>query len=713
MIEAMPQAVMGTGSFNGHGYSAGREFLSIQKVFDKTKSITQAARAGAEDFVGFKKEFADLATILSFSYEVRDGRWMNNGRRLDEINDPDEIGGDRILRVLSAEKAMSHDPSITQAAVISEDLGLGRSYLYLFSKNADNPNEISALAIEYQGSQEALGNFVQNLWSRSDLGGGDARKVDFAKPIFFTNSTSVGVHDIFDLAQKSLQKETGDENTRSYLSRFARDAVDFPSVLARQEMEIENLTRKYQEQMLKDTDVISGIASIVAGSVTLTTRWQETIDVRSKLNTVPPLPNFYVRNSTPVRDRLPGLVTFSGTPPLEYRQDIPHPKESRVTEQEDREIIVIPDSVFYVPAVLFFIRTSETNQEDRPKVDNETTLSQWENPDTRIILLTGYLLKLTDLTNEEGNQTGQLFPTYSEADFTQLENYDTEDNDMSQPVNLGANNPDSQSANDGMKLNTTNINDNIQSELLTVLNPDVRLLNETDEMVELLTLLVDTVHSESPQPFKAEKVSEKVQALILRIVENLLNNPKGESSENKKQAIQESLTRLTFWNKILTGEKTPSLVKRIMTVLIYLEIRERRFTHVGSSDVDNLLQQLLMTRPEKIFYRELFLLRQLVTVFIPQDEKMKWVWQDLSKIIFILLCFLVRMQKLEHIKPSSSDDGKYSWEKLLGLLKIRNMLKKAGRNKKMKRIKSTVIFQYFQHLSNTRLLEKGGVFVTQ
>ncbi len=700
MIEAMPQAVMGSGSFNGHGYSAGREFLSIQKVFGKTKSITQAARAGAEDFVGFKKEFADLSTILSFSYEVRDGRWMNMGRRLDEINDPDEIGGDRILRVLSAEKAMSHDPSITQAAVISEDLGFGRSYLYLFQRNPDQPEQISALAIEYQGSGEALGNFVGNLWTRSRTGKDETKTIDYTKPIFFTEKTAVGVVDVFDMAIKSLQKEVGTDKTRSYLSRLARDSVDFPSVLARQEMEIENLTRKYRQQLLQDIDIVSGIASIVAGSVALTARWQERIDARSKLNINAPLPNFYTRNLTPVRDRPAGLVTFSDPLPFLSRKDNYQPEKSKETEQEDRELISFSDPAIFIPAVLFFIRTSGINQEVRPVNDEETSLLQWENPDTRLVLLTGFLLLMTGLVKEVGQQIDQPLPAYPATDFFQLENYDTEDNDKSKPVDIGTHNINRLDRNMGMKLKSTDIDDHVQPEQSTVLDPEITTLNETGEAVKLLTLLVDTAHSENPQPFETEKDSEKVQAVILRIVENLLNDPKGETSEIKKQAIQESLTRLTFWNKILTSEKTPSFVKRIMTVLIYLEIREGRFTHVGSSDTDDLIQQLIKTSPEKIFGREILLLRQLA-------------WQDLSKLMFILLCLLVRLQKLEHIKPSSSDDGKYSWEKLLGLFKIRNMLKKSGRNKKMNRKKSTVIFQYFAPSINTRPLEKGGVFVTQ
>lgn len=758
---------MGMGSSNGHGYSAGREFLSIQKVFDKTKSISIAARAGAEDFVGFKKEFADLSTILSFSYEVKDGRWMNNSRTLDEINDPQELGGDRILRVLAAEKTMGQDSGITQAAVISEDLGFGRSYLYLFSKNADKPNEVSALAIEYQGSKEALGNFVQNLWSRSDVGGGDARKVDFSKPIFFTNSTSVGVHDVFDLAQKSLQKEGGAENTRSYLSRFARDVVDFPSVLARQEIEIENLTRKYQEQMLKDTDIVSGIASMVAGSVAITAKWQETIDARSKFSATPP-PDFQFRSSTGVSEESPlpkylletsvtdtdFTAVIARTPTLRrgtrqsrFNRDS-HAHSHSLGMTEGAKLVSSPDSEIYIPAVLYFIRISETGQEERPLEDDGTSFLQWENLDVRLILLTEVLLIMTGLENKKDYQIDSLLPQYqprrtsgrygvstppleslekklpivvdgvlltcSKTDFTKPEEFDREDKDKPQPDKVEPFYTDRQFTNDGMKLNSTEIDDHVLLKQLTLTN----LLDILDFEITSPdeTLQSDKVfpHPESPKPAETERDAEKVQAFILRVVEDFQQDHKLSQSENNNPDLQEKLMRISFWSEILTDEKTASSVKRIVAALIYLEIREGRFTHPGSSETEELVRQLNATYPEKVFGREIYLLGQLVTVLMPRQEKMTLTWQDLSRLIFIILCLLVCVQKLESSNKSSSGDKKYSWEKLLGLLKTRNMLRGSARNKKInKKKKSTIIFQYSRLPANTRLLEKAGVFVAQ
>lgn len=722
MIEAMPQAMMGLGSSNGHGYSAGREFLSIQKVFNKTGSITLAARAGAEDFVGFKKEFADLSTILSFSYEVKDGRWMNNGRTLDEINDPEELGGDRILRVLAAEKTMGQDPNITQAAVISEDLGFGRSYLYLFSKNADNSNEISALAIEYQGSQEALRNFVQNLWLRSDAYGRDIRKPDFSKPIFFTNSTSVGVRDVFDLAQKSLQKEGGDENTRSYLSKFARDAVDVPSVLARQEIEIENLTRKYQEQMLQDTDIVSGIASMVAGSVAITAKWQKTIDARSKLAVSPP--DFQFRSATNVSEEHLLPKSFLVTPAKDNHH-LPDKVKSQTSVQTDHEFFSSPDPAIYIPAVLYFIRSSETGQEERPQEADGTSSIHWENPEIRLLLLTEVLLIMAGLANNKDDQIAPLLPTYPEADFTKSEEFDREDEDNPQPDMVEPFYTDRQFTNDGVKLNTAEIDDQVLlqqtalTNLLDILDLEVTEPDEFLQTVEIFSNLVDWsekifLHPESPKPAESTRDAETAQAIILRVVEDFLQDQKLSQPENNNPDLQGELMRLSFWSEILTDEKTPTSVKRIIAALIYLEIREGRFTHPGSPEAEELMRQLNATHPEKVFGGEIYLIGQLVAVFMPRQEKMTWAWQDLSRLIFIILCLLVCVQKLESSNKFSSADKKYSWEKLLGLFKTRNMLRGSARNKKInKKKKSTIIFQYSRPSVNSRPLEKEGVFVAQ
>ena len=519
--------------------------------------------------------------------------------------------------------------------------------------------------------------------------------------------------------------------------------------------------------MLKDTDIVSGIASMVAGSVAITAKWQETIDARSKFTAALP-PDFQFRSSrgvsaeplvpksfvvapatdtdfTAVIARTPTL--YRGTRQSRFNRDS-HAHFRSPGTTEGAKLVSSPDTTIYIPAVLYFIRTSETGQEERPLEDDGTSFLQWENSDVRLILLTEVLLIMTGLEHKNDCQIAPLLPTYPEADFTKLEKFESEDIDKPKPDKVEPFFTDRQFTNDYIKLITAEIDDHVLLKQLTLAASIKNMIFILDEDAAQRAVIVNTItcylrtipltnlldvldlevippnetlqsekvfpHPEGPKPAETVGDAEKVQAIILSVVEDFLQYQKLRLSENNNPDLQEKLMRLSFWSKILADEKTPPSVKRIVAALICLEISKGRFIHPGSSETEELMQQLNATHPEKVIGGEIYLIGQLVAALMPRQEKMTWAWQDLSRLIFIILCLLVRVQKLESSNQSSSSDKKYSWEKLLGLLKTRNMLRGSVRNKKInKKKKSTIIFQYSRLPANTRLLEKEGVFVAQ
>lgn len=291
MIEmAMPVMAVGQISDTGHGYSAGREMSGLKAVFEKTGSIASVAREGAENQVTFKMEFADgLKTIMGFNYQVVGGRWMNKGRTLEEISDEMEVGGDRVKRVLEAERMMALDKNIRQAIVVSEDLGYGRSYLYLFNRDPEVKDKISALALEFQGDNGELASLVQGLKAKQNHQGRNEKPASFTQPLFFTSQDAITVEDFYSAAAKSFSEERRKGEMKSYFLRLSRDVANFPNLLKSQEAETEALTRKYVEEMIKEENVACGIAAIVHGGMEIVERWQETIRERSRFSPVGPV----------------------------------------------------------------------------------------------------------------------------------------------------------------------------------------------------------------------------------------------------------------------------------------------------------------------------------------------------------------------------------------------------------------------------------------
>lgn len=270
MMEAPAPMIVGPGGQqNGHGFVAGREAASMMKDFQKTGGdIAAVARTAAKNALTYAQEFGWGDVFSTFEYKVVDGKWTNNGRTLEDMNDPLEVGGDRIKRVLEAEKRMKEDPSIKQAVVASEDLKVGydRHYLYVYTRDEQNPDHISALAIEFQGKESEFQNVLSRLSNQSNSRH-ENTPVSFSKPLFFKAEKTINVSDIHAAAQESFGSEDRKKEMGSYLSRLSRDTTQFEQLIKRREKQEQELQAKIEAMILQEPKVASGFAGIAHGIV--------------------------------------------------------------------------------------------------------------------------------------------------------------------------------------------------------------------------------------------------------------------------------------------------------------------------------------------------------------------------------------------------------------------------------------------------------------
>lgn len=242
-------------------------------MLDNGRSIDAVTRALAKDAVAHEHEFVLKQTLIPFDYEINDqGRWTDSGgKTIEELTDPDDVGADRLDRVLAAEKAMMGDSSIQMAAVASPDLGYGRNYVYLYSRGEGNT--IRALAVEFQGGDEALGNFFRALGiaGKANVSESD----DFEKPLLFARAITAG--EILTQAKNSADE---DDQNGDYIKRLTRDVSVFPLILKERERQVEQMATLALEHMLSEENVREGLAAAVYGAIAMTAEEGESTVVR-------------------------------------------------------------------------------------------------------------------------------------------------------------------------------------------------------------------------------------------------------------------------------------------------------------------------------------------------------------------------------------------------------------------------------------------------
>ncbi len=216
----------------------------------------------AKDAVAYEHEFILAQTLIPFDYEINDqGRWTDSGgKTIEELTDPDDVGADRLGRVLRAESAMMNDPSIAMAAVASPDLGFGRNYVYLYSRGEGNA--IQALAVEFHGNEDALKKFFHGLGAAGEAD--TSQSDDFEKPLLF--SRAITPQEILAQAQETVAHE---KQAEGYLTRLSRDVSVFPLILRERERQVEQMAEIALEHMIAQDDVREGLAAAVYGVIAL------------------------------------------------------------------------------------------------------------------------------------------------------------------------------------------------------------------------------------------------------------------------------------------------------------------------------------------------------------------------------------------------------------------------------------------------------------
>lgn len=249
---------------DGHGYVAKREEEYLEERYEETGDLTVVAKTAAENAVTYQAEFIDQKTLIAFGYTVSpDGRWTNSGKTLEQLVDPDGAGGERINRVLAAEQRMITDASIEQAVVISEDIGYGRSYIYLYTDRGDT---VEALAIEYQGSTDDLQR-MQRLLAEKSTSNHDssAHPVHFSVPLFYERQ--LGVQDILSAIEQSYESTAAKYAANTYLSRIRQDVEHFPRVIQTQQEQVDALIVEFERQILANETVQQGLSAFVRGTI--------------------------------------------------------------------------------------------------------------------------------------------------------------------------------------------------------------------------------------------------------------------------------------------------------------------------------------------------------------------------------------------------------------------------------------------------------------
>lgn len=357
---------------SGHGYVPTTEITGLQKVLRHTESTRSVARAAAADYSTYMLEFLDHSPFISFHYDIVDGTWSNEGRTLEDMNDSDGLGGDRVQRVLKVEKAMREDRTIEQAFVASEDVGFGRNYGYLYTRGKDNPNRISALAIEHRGTVDEFQRFVSSLQNRFSKGGlPSLSSVDLAQPLFFTPEHHISMDDIFHTTKESFTIKRQEE-LQTYLDRFKHDTSTFHKVIEKQELFAQKLTTVIEEEIEKHDDVRSALASVAYGMTYLVeevseSRWREAASSHAPETLLPFARGESLKKETKEEKKIQqqdrGISSHTG---LEHNKAKEVVVQISALERDENKVRVIPEQVENI----------HMEEKSEGKIEGEETLTE-------------------------------------------------------------------------------------------------------------------------------------------------------------------------------------------------------------------------------------------------------------------------------------------------------------------------------------------------
>lgn len=252
-----------------HEWNNEKSVNYFQSNVDNGASAKLASIALSKDAIGWQDEFVLMKPLIPFDYLVNEeGRWVNDGgKTVEELNDPNDVGGDRIGRTLHAESSMMNDSSVQMAATISPDLGYGRSFIYLYSRGENN--SIRALAVEFKGTDAQLQRFFIGLGLKGNADISDSSNHD--KALLFKKA--INPLQILEEATNSL---SGDNSQQEYLDRLSRTVSTFPLLLEERNRQIEQFANRAMELMMTEKDTQQGLAMAVYGVMELARQMTDT-----------------------------------------------------------------------------------------------------------------------------------------------------------------------------------------------------------------------------------------------------------------------------------------------------------------------------------------------------------------------------------------------------------------------------------------------------
>ena len=207
----------------------------------------------AESVVTYRMEIVDKKAIIPFSYDLKNGDWMNKERTVEQLFDADESGADRVGRITSARTGMNENPNVVSSLIISEELGSDRNYLYVYNRVGDT---IQACAIEVQGDEQDLQRVQQKLSVKSS--DTDQKEVHFSRPLFFTEH--ITPQDILSVVQEVLPESA--LQRKEYIHRLTSDVRNFDWDVLIKNREVEKWEHVIQEEIAKHDDIRQGFSAL-------------------------------------------------------------------------------------------------------------------------------------------------------------------------------------------------------------------------------------------------------------------------------------------------------------------------------------------------------------------------------------------------------------------------------------------------------------------
>lgn len=242
-----------------HSYSADVEIDAGLVLLDQSSGLSKEQRAEliarmfGEDVMTSSLEHELRQTFMKFSYQLNaSGEWVgNNGRTLEQMAQDSRRAGfndDHVFqRLLAAQKTLGENPNVNSTLVVSEDIGSGKSFIYLFSRSPAT-GEIVGHAIEHRGTPEELDRIVERIAGKS-TGFTHGAPISFREPIYFERT--LGLNDAY---APMLSVLTEGASSKEFLARVKRDSSAMEKLIASQIEQTESLVKEFRKFLMAGSE---------------------------------------------------------------------------------------------------------------------------------------------------------------------------------------------------------------------------------------------------------------------------------------------------------------------------------------------------------------------------------------------------------------------------------------------------------------------------